>query len=321
MKKPFCSHEARASGGIVSEGLVVATISTYHQRGRRNKRVGVAWGRRTRQLFRMPLPDLSDDFALQDATVKAFRSDGHVVVRGLAAAAEIEPLRPALLEAGEKGRIDRRPLSERDTYGRAFIQMFNLWRHREEARAFVFARRFAKVAADLMGVEGVRLYHDQALFKEPGGGFTPWHQDQFYWPLDTEHTITMWMPLVDVSEAMGPMTFASGSHRLGNLGDFPIGDESHREFDRLVSENRLACRPGGAFAVGDASFHSGWTLHCAPGNETARMREVMTVIYFADGTRVGPLDHPNRRFDRDTWLPGCEVGEVAASRLNPVLFK
>ena len=50
------------------------------------------------------------------------------------------------------------------------------------------------------------------------------------------------------------------------------------------------------------------------------MREVMTVIYFADGTKVTPLDHPNRRLDRDMWLPGCEVGEPAASRLNPVLY-
>ena len=33
---------------------------------------------------------------------------------------------------------------------------------------FTLARRFAKIAADLMGVEGVRIYHDQALFKEPG---------------------------------------------------------------------------------------------------------------------------------------------------------
>ena len=62
----------------------------------------------------------------------------------------------------------------------------------------MFAPRFAEVAARLLGVEGVRLYHDQGLFKEPGGGPTPWHQDGYYWPLDTERTITLWMPLVDV---------------------------------------------------------------------------------------------------------------------------
>lgn len=71
---------------------------------------------------------------------------------------------------------------------------------------------------------------------------------------------------------------------------------------------------------GDATFHTGWTLHRAPATQTDRMREVMTIIYFADGTRVGAIDHPNRRFDRDHWLPGCETGDLAASALNPVLF-
>ena len=267
-----------------------------------------------------PLPDLSDPFPLSEELVRAYRRDGHVIVRGLARPEEVAPYRPALLEAGEARRYDRRPLHERDTYGQAFLQMFNLWRHNEAARVFVFARRFARVAAELMGVAAVRLYHDQALFKEPGGGATPWHQDQFYWPLQTPHTITLWMPLVSATRAMGLMTFASGSHRLGNLGDFAIGDESQAQFDRLIDEKGLPRTPSTDLAVGDASFHSGWTLHSTPANRTDRMREAMTVIYYADGTRVGPLDHPARRFDRDVWLRGCEPGELAAGSRNPVLY-
>lgn len=53
------------------------------------------------------------------------------------------------------------------------------------------------IIIDLVGVENVRLSHDQALFKEPGGGHTLGHQDKFYWPLDTDKMITIWMPLVD----------------------------------------------------------------------------------------------------------------------------
>ena len=199
--------------------------------------------------------------------------------------------------------------------------MFNLWTHDEGVRAFVFARRFAKVAADLMGVEAVRLYHDQALFKEPGGGFTPWHQDQFYWPLDTPHTITMWMALVDVTEGMGPTRFASGSHRLGNLGDFTIGDTSEKEFGRIVAARGLRCTSYEPLAPGDATFHGGWTLHSARANHSSAMREVMTVIYYADGARVGPLDHPARKLDRKLWLGSCEPGEPAAGPQNPVLYR
>ncbi|MBX7125530.1 MAG: phytanoyl-CoA dioxygenase, partial [Cyclobacteriaceae bacterium] len=70
------------------------------------------------------------------------------------------------------------PLDARNTYGKAFLQIFNLWREDESIREFVFSKRMARIAAELMQVDGVRLYHDQALYKEGGGGITPWHADQ-----------------------------------------------------------------------------------------------------------------------------------------------
>ena len=87
------------------------------------------------------------------------------------------------------------PLEKRDTYGKAFLQLFNLWREDPQIQTLIFSKRLAQLAADLMEVEGVRLYHDQALFKEAGGGITPWHADQYYWPLATSKTITAWIPL------------------------------------------------------------------------------------------------------------------------------
>jgi ectoine hydroxylase-related dioxygenase (phytanoyl-CoA dioxygenase family) len=121
-------------------------------------------------------------------------------------------------QKSEEPRLNRQslPLDQRE-YGQAFIQISNLWEESESVRRFVFARRFAKIAADLMGVSGGRIYHDQALFKEPGGGHTSWHQDQIYWPLDTSNTITMWMPLVDIPNEVGTMTFVSGSHHHGYI--------------------------------------------------------------------------------------------------------
>ncbi len=272
-------------------------------------------------VYKGRMQSFDDLTTLPDDVVRDYQEAGHAVVRGLATREEIARYRPAIVGAAEKARFEKRPLQERDTYGKAFLQLFNLWRLDEEVRAFVFARRFAAVAARLMEVDGVRLYHDQGLFKEPGGGTTPWHQDQFYWPLDTDRTITMWMPLVDVDPSMGPMRFASGSHTARSLGDFPIGDVSHEEFGAIVERRGLPVRDHAPFAAGDATFHSGWTLHSAAPNRTDTMREVMTIIYYADGTRVGELDHPARKFDRDVWLAGCEPGELAAGPLNPVLYE
>src|ERR1019366_4651671 len=129
--------------------------------------------------------------------------------------------------------------------------------------------------------DGVRIYHDQALLKESGGGITPWHQDQHYWPLDTSNTVTMWMPLVDLTPEMGTMRFAAGSHREGYLGDMPISDDSQARLEGFVRARGFRVDPGQAMAAGDATFHYGWTLHGAPGNSTTRTREVMTIIWFA----------------------------------------
>lgn len=95
-------------------------------------------------------------------------------------------------------------MEERDTYSRAFLQVMNLWRADDTVRALVFSKRLAAIACQLMEVDGVRIYHDQALYKEPSGGFTPWHADQYYWPLATDKTITAWIPLQATPLSMGP---------------------------------------------------------------------------------------------------------------------
>ncbi len=100
----------------------------------------------------------------------AFRRDGHVTVRGLASAAEVAAIRPEIAAVVDAVAAARDPQGRLDDYGELFTQVTNAWRLSERVRAFVFARRFARVAAELMGVSGVRLYHDQALVKEPGAG-------------------------------------------------------------------------------------------------------------------------------------------------------
>lgn len=171
-----------------------------------------------------------------------------------------------------------------------------------------------------MGVAGVRLYHDQALFKEPGGGPTPWHQDQVYWPLDTTDTITMWMALVDVAEEVGSMTFASGSSAHGDLGPFDISDASEEAVSRIVAERSLSLTTYGALEAGDATFHAGWTLHRAGPNPTAEIRETMTVIYYADGARATRPQNPYQEFDLRMWLKGTAPGEIADGERNPLLW-
>jgi ectoine hydroxylase-related dioxygenase (phytanoyl-CoA dioxygenase family) len=264
--------------------------------------------------------DLGDHHPVDEATVESFRERGHAVIRGLASAEELAELAPPIVELGTTRAWDTRPIEERDTYGKAFLQSFNLHRANERVRTFVFAPRFAEVAARLLGVESVRLYHDQGLFKEPGGGPTPWHQDGFYWPLQPERMITMWMPLVDVPPEIGTMTFASGSHLLADLRGTRISDESQEFFADELRARGLQLDTHGPLAAGDATFHAGWVVHSAPGNPTDRMRPVMTVIYVDADARVADVIRPGQQLDHDVWVGGLAPGSPLDDRRNPVLW-
>jgi ectoine hydroxylase-related dioxygenase (phytanoyl-CoA dioxygenase family) len=250
----------------------------------------------------------------------SFQQNGHILLRGVATPEELARFRPAICEAVYRYSTETRSLAERDTYGRAFLQIMNLWRRDERVKEFVVAGKFAQIAADLLGVERVRLYHDQALFKEPNGGPTPWHQDQYYWPLDTEKTVTMWLPLVDVDEQMGLMRFASGSHKNGAVGSIQISDESEEVYDKHIAANGLPIAQASRMNAGDATFHTGWTIHGAGANlSTDSTREVMTIIYFADGARVTRPQNEHQAADLAAWLNNKPAGELADSRLNPLL--
>lgn len=267
------------------------------------------------------LPELDGERLVTGEMRQSFQRDGHILLREVAAPEEINVYRKVITAAAKRYNTESRPLAERDTYGKAFLQIMNLWTKDEAVKRFSLSRRFAKIAADLMGVDGVRIYHDQALYKEPGGGATPYHQDQYYWPLDTANTITMWMPLVEISAEIGSMTFVSGSHRYGYLGELPISDESEAEFQQLIAARKLTTHSYGAMNAGDATFHAGWTLHSAGGNPTNIMREVMTVIYMAADARAIAPDNRNREDDLRVWMPGIKAGEIAASPLNPILWE
>src|SRR5690625_587989 len=140
------------------------------------------------------LPKLQSDYEMTKESIRAYRENGYIRLNAVAEQKEIDIFKAIINDEVKRLNTESKPLNERDTYGKAFIQIGQLREKSEQVRRFVLARRFAKIAADLMDVDGVRVFHDQALFKEPGGGHTPWHQDQIYWPLATDKTITMWMP-------------------------------------------------------------------------------------------------------------------------------
>lgn len=242
---------------------------------------------------------------------------GHATVRGLISATELAEWRPIISRVVTGYRTDSQ--GRIDDYSKLFTQVTNVWRLDEHARRIVFDRRLAAAAAEFLGVDSVRLYHDQALFKPSGAARTPWHQDRYYWPLDTDRTATIWLPLVDVTEDMGPMIFATGSHRLDNLGDVSISEQTDQNLAALIEKQKLPLWSE-PLAAGDATLHLGGTIHSAGANRSSKTREVLTIIYYDAHARVASPANDNQRVDLEVFLPGVKPGELAASELNPILF-
>lgn len=211
-------------------------------------------------------------------------------------------------------------LEERNTYGKAFLQLFNLWCEDALVKEFIFSKRLAKIASDLLQVDGVRLYHDQALFKEGGGGITPWHADQYYWPLETDKTVTAWIPLQAIPLTCGPLEFSAGSHQIVEGRELEIGDDSEIIIQQKlkVTDYKHVVEP---FDAGEISFHSGWVFHRAGGNFSNQMRKVMTIIYMDKNMKLKKPENKNQINDWNTWCPGAMVNEVINSPLNPILYQ
>ena len=263
---------------------------------------------------------LEEPYKLSPEQVIFFRKNGFVKLKNVLSTEAIDYLNETISNEVKRLNTQHLPLEERDTYGKAFLQIMNIWTKSKPVKEIVFSKRLAKIATDLLGVDGVRLYHDQALYKEPGGGITPWHADQYYWPLANDSTVTVWIPLQETSLEMGPLEFSSQSFKLTTGRDKEIGDESQQVLKETLAREGFVhvIEP---FEIGEVSFHRGWLFHRAGANNTHKMRSVMTMIYMDKDMVLKQPENKNQLVDWETWCPGAEVGKQIDTPINPVLYQ
>jgi ectoine hydroxylase-related dioxygenase (phytanoyl-CoA dioxygenase family) len=264
-------------------------------------------------------PDIDSEYQLSPEQIARFQKEGYLKLKDVLGADVLEHYGKEITRQVLLLSQDAKPLEQRTTYGKAFLQVMNLWRQSELVREFVFGHRLARIATELLQTRGVRLYHDQALYKEAGGGYTPWHVDQYYWPVATEKTVTAWIPLHAVPLENGPLSFSVGSQQIKIGRDLEISDDSQEKIDRQLKISNLPIDET-AFDLGEVSFHLGYTFHRAGPNTLSRPREVMTIIYMDEDMKLVAPKNKNQQSDWDNWCPGAKIGEVIDSPLNPVLY-
>lgn len=263
---------------------------------------------------------LAQPYRLDEAQINFYQQHRYIKLKQVLNLETLQFFNEAISRRVNEMNTVNTAVEERSTYGKAFLQLFNLWREDEVVKKLIFSKRLAKIAADLMQVNGVRIYHDQALFKEGGGGITPWHADQYYWPLETDKTITAWMPLQATPLELGPLEFSAGSHQIVEGRELEIGDESEALIQQKlrVTDFKHVIEP---FDAGEISFHSGWVFHRAGANVTEQMRKVMTIIYMDKNMRLKQPENKNQINDWKTWCPGAEPGQEIDSPINPIIYQ
>ncbi len=259
---------------------------------------------------------MTTDTVVGDKLIEQFQRDGFVVVPDLLTDAELEKFGHAVDHAvAERGRNDHRPLEEKSLYEQSFTQCMNLWEDNPAVLPLTFHPLISQVAAALLGEPRLRLWHDQALYKAPGGRYTEPHQDHPYWPMDATETLTAWIPFDGSTRESGCMGYVPRSHRAG-LKKF-VNIFTADEKVKILEEPAVSGIAPVYVEVprGAVAFHHGLTVHMAGPNRTDRMRRVQTMIYFRDGARRTTA-HIHPCVDR----PGIKVGDSIDSELTPLVW-
>jgi ectoine hydroxylase-related dioxygenase (phytanoyl-CoA dioxygenase family) len=263
---------------------------------------------------------LADPYRIDRESVAFYRENGYIKLKQVLFGVALRYYRELIGQAvSYTFRDDNRLLADKSVYQQSFLQASNLWQRYPAIESFTKARRFANIAKNLMEVSGVRLWFDQALYKEAGGRLTDYHQDAGLWPVSPpDKTTTMWIALVNVPVVRGCLSFARGSHIGPNNTEFVDIWKAEQE---LVLPEKLAGFQWDEVPLnaGDCTFHNGMTYHRAASNKTGKTREAMTVVYMTDQA-VYDFPESNPKADRHkSQTQGLSRGEIIDSPLAPRL--
>jgi phytanoyl-CoA hydroxylase len=255
--------------------------------------------------------------------IASYQEHGFVVIEDLLDADELAAWRDAVDEAvAERGNVaipgfPGAPEGAEPTYyQKVFTQRVNLWQTNEKVKALMIDERIGRLAADLAGVDGLRLYHDQALIKEPWGNPTAFHLDVPYWAFTSADAISIWIALDDATLQNGALLFIPGSHRAQRFDNVGIGPALGGLFD-VYPEFGSVTPVAAPMRAGSCSFHNGLTAHGAGANMTPHRRRAMTAGFMPQGS----VFNGGSSIYRPEQLASMVVGEeLADDAMNPLLY-
>ncbi|MGH3150484.1 MAG: phytanoyl-CoA dioxygenase family protein [Streptosporangiaceae bacterium] len=223
--------------------------------------------------------------------IEQYRRTGFVILRDVLDPGEVASWRMTLTEAVARrhGRLPEQSArygeffhQEHDYYDRVFTQKINLWKSDDTVRPLVLSSDLGRIAAELSGCSGMRVYLDQALVKEPYANPTAFHIDVPFWAFTSPDALTIWIAIDDATPENGCLCYIPGSHKEQRFDNADIGPELGALFDvypQWKDVEPVFC----PVLAGDAVVHNGLAAHGAGANMTPRRRFAMTIAYMPDG--------------------------------------
>lgn len=267
--------------------------------------------------------------AITQAQIDFYQDNGYVVIEDFLDSNELETWRAAVDTALEERNGQKMPgkaatILEEDGinpdaeyFSKVFDQLINLWQTNDNVKALMLDNRIGEIAAKLAGVDGLRIWHDQALFKKPWANPTSWHLDTPFWSFTDRRALSIWVALDDATLENGCLFFIPGSHKETSFENPGIG----KNMD-LIFNIYPAFKTSGSVAVpmkaGSCSFHNGLTIHGAHANMTPGMRRAMTCAYMPDGNVYNGIPNVLPK----SYVDSLKIGDVLNDdKHNPLIYK
>ena len=267
-------------------------------------------------------------YQLSPEQVKSYQDNGFVVIENFLSPDELDHWRRSVdtavkeragikipgkdIKTGEADGINE----DSDYYAKVFDQLLNLWQTSEAVKELMIDERIGKMAAQLSGSDGIRIWHDQALIKRPWANPTAWHLDTPFWSFSDRRAISIWVALDDATLENGCLYFIPGSQKLTTFSKINIGRNMDGIFETYpqLRNMRTVAAP---MKAGSCSFHNGLTVHGANANMTNGFRRAMTCAYMPDGNTFN--GEPN--ILPDAYLKRLKVGDVLNNdEQNPLIY-
>lgn len=188
-------------------------------------------------------------------------------------------LGPKLMTVGFSGLLDTNQGDQDSFYANVYTQIIGSSRENDELRRYVRNPQLGAFVAQLSGMSGVRIYHDQALFKMPQSNFTSWHLDTPFWSFHSPQAVTMWLALDDMTAENGCMEYLPGSHLTARMDkNLSIGSDFEGLF-KIYPEWRSIKPVACPVRAGTAVFHNGLVAHAAGPNRSSKPRRAYAIAF------------------------------------------